>query len=168
MACRLTEPRRSAAGSADWCSPRPAGRCCGVSRSPPRRAGERDRAADLYGEAFDDLCAERRDEGEAWTAAAAALGREAIQALLAAGRPAAARSVWAALSPAIRQRGRFRLLEARLLIAEGDRAAARAVFDEGFEVEDLREGAQILDEVWAGITDEPLPDRYNFRMRPQR
>ncbi|MDV9198781.1 DUF5107 domain-containing protein, partial [Streptomyces sp. Wh19] len=79
-----------------------------------------------------------------------------------------ARSVWAALPPAIRQRGRFRLLEARLLIAEDDRAAARAVFDEGFEVEDLREGAQILDEVWAGITDEPLPDRYNFRMRPER
>lgn len=86
--------------------------------------------------------------------------------MLAAGRPAAARTVWAGLLPVVQQRGRFRLLEARLLIAEGDRSAARAVFDEGFEVADLREGAEILDEVWAELTAEPLPDTYNYRMRP--
>ncbi|MFE7403659.1 DUF5107 domain-containing protein, partial [Streptomyces sp. NPDC057557] len=129
--------------------------------------GQRDRAADLYTEAFDDLCAERRDDGDVWTSATAALGREAMEALLAAGRPEAARTVWAGLCAAVRQRGRFRLLEARLLIAEGDRAAARAVFSEGFEVADLREGAEILDEVWAELADEPLPDRYNFRMGPR-
>ncbi|MFD8828259.1 DUF5107 domain-containing protein, partial [Streptomyces sp. NPDC059605] len=79
-----------------------------------------------------------------------------------------ARAVWAALDPETRRRGRFRLLEARLLLAEGDRAGARSVFDEGFEVADLREGAEILGEVWARITDDPLPGRYDYRMRPAR
>lgn len=142
-------------------------RCLAVAA---QESGQRDRAADHYAEAFDDLCAQRRDEGETWTAATAALGREAIEALLAAGRTAGARAVWTGLLPDIRLRGRFRLLEARLLLAEGDPAAARALFDEGFEVADLREGAEILDEVWAELTahtGEPLPDAYNYRMRPR-
>ncbi|MEV7399736.1 DUF5107 domain-containing protein [Streptomyces sp. NPDC091267] len=139
-------------------------RCLAVAA---QEGGQRDRAADHYAEAFDDLCAERRDDGETWTAATAALGREAIEALLAADRPGPARTVWAGLLPDVRGRGRFRLLEARLLLAEGDRAAARALFDRGFEVADLREGAEVLDEVWAELTDEPLPDVYNYRMRPR-
>ncbi|MCM2410554.1 DUF5107 domain-containing protein [Streptomyces sp. RKAG290] len=139
-------------------------RCLAVAA---QEGGQRDRAADHYAEAFDDLCAERRDDGETWTAATAALGREAIEALLAADRPGPARTVWAGLLPDVRGRGRFRLLEARLLLAEGDRAAARALFDQGFEVADLREGAEVLDEVWAELTDEPLPDIYNYRMRPR-
>ncbi|WP_406423181.1 DUF5107 domain-containing protein [Streptomyces sp. NBC_00873] len=139
-------------------------RCLAVAA---QEGGQRDRAADLYTEAFGDLCAECRDDGDAWTAATTALGRETIEALLAAGRTEDARTVWTGLRPAIQQRGRFRLLEARLLLAEGDRAAARAVFDEGFEVADLREGAEILDEVWSALTDEPLPDVYNYRMRPK-
>ncbi|MFI6058206.1 DUF5107 domain-containing protein [Streptomyces sp. NPDC051286] len=139
-------------------------RCLAVAA---QEGGQRDRAADLYTEAFGDLCAEARDDGDVWTAATAALGREAIEALLAAGRTEDARTVWTGLRPAIQQRGRFRLLEARLLLAEGDCAAARAVFDEGFEVADLREGAEILDEVWSALTDEPLPDVYNYRMRPK-
>ncbi|MFD7947066.1 DUF5107 domain-containing protein, partial [Streptomyces sp. NPDC059744] len=139
-------------------------RCLAVAA---QEGGQRNRAADHYAEAFEDLCAERRDDGEAWTAATTALGHEAIEALLVAGRTDEARTVWDGLRPAIRQRGRFRLLEARLLLAEGDRAAARTVFDEGFEVADLREGAEILDEVWSALTDEPLPDAYNYRMRPK-
>ncbi|MFG2595200.1 DUF5107 domain-containing protein [Streptomyces sp. NPDC048462] len=138
-------------------------RCLAVAAQESRQW---ERAADHYTEAFDDLCAERRDDGDTWTAATAALGREAIEALLTAGRPQPARTVWDGQLPEVRSRGRFRLLEARLLIAEGDRGAARALFDEGFEVADLREGAEILDEVWAELTDEPLPDRYNYRMRP--
>ncbi|MFE1406651.1 DUF5107 domain-containing protein [Streptomyces sp. NPDC058770] len=157
-------------------------RCLAVAAG---ESGQRERAAGLYVEAFDDLGAERPGGGdgvgngdagghggdgvggEARTAAVTALGREAIEALLAAERPEAAREVWAGLPPEVRGRGRFRLLEARLLIAEGDRTAARAVFDEGFEVADLREGAEILDEVWAAVTDEELPDRYDYRMRPR-
>ncbi|MGW7264594.1 DUF5107 domain-containing protein [Streptomyces sp. NPDC054842] len=129
-------------------------------------AGHHERAADRYADAFDDLCQERRDAGEAWTAATAALGREAIEALLAVRRVADARAVWDRLRDATRARGRFRLIEAQLLLAEGDRAGARAVFDEGFEVADLREGAEVVSELWARITDEPLPARYEFRMRP--
>ncbi|MFF7712642.1 DUF5107 domain-containing protein [Streptomyces sp. NPDC007988] len=131
-----------------------------------RVGGHPERAADLCAEAFDDLCAERRDHGEAWTAATAALARETIESLLETGRTAAARSVLDRLWPALRERGRFRLLEARLLLAEGDRAGARAVFDQGFEVADLHEGAEILGELWSRLTDEPLPERYDFRMRP--
>ncbi|MET7366331.1 DUF5107 domain-containing protein [Streptomyces sp. NPDC005566] len=140
-------------------------RCLAVAA---RESGQSERAADHYTEAFDDLRAERRDDGEIWTAATSALGREAIEALLTAGRPAAARAVLEGLGPEIRVRGRFRLLEARILLAEGDTAAVRAVFDAGFEVADLREGAEVLEEIWCSVTDDPLPDIYNFRMRPLR
>lgn len=130
--------------------------------------GNVERAADRYAEAFDDLCAERRDEGERWLAVCGALGREAIGALLAVGRVEVARGVWDRLHSATRERGRFRLIEAQLLCAEGDLGAARAIFDEGFEVADLREGAETLGEVWAAVAPagEPLPRRYEFRMRP--
>jgi hypothetical protein len=129
-------------------------------------AGNLERAAERYADAFDDLCQERRDDGETWTAATAALGREAIAALLAVRRVGEARGVWERLRPATRERGRFRLIEAELLLAEGDREAARAVFDAGFEVADLREGAEAIGHLWARLTEEPLPERYDFRMRP--
>ncbi|MER7111467.1 DUF5107 domain-containing protein [Streptomyces sp. NPDC000229] len=135
-------------------------RCLAVA---DREGGHPERAADRYAEAFDDLCATGTDD----TPALAALAREALDALLVAGRPDTARQVWARLPAAVRERGAFRLLEARLLIAEGDRAGARAVFDAGFEVPDLREGAETLGEMWAALTDEPLPYRYDFRMRPR-
>ncbi|MGW7049091.1 DUF5107 domain-containing protein [Streptomyces avermitilis] len=138
-------------------------RCLAVA---DRTAGHHVRAADRYAEAFDDLCHERRDDGEAWTAATAALGREAIAALLAVRRTGDARAVWDRLRPVTREQGRLRLVEAELLVAEGDRQAARAVFDRGFEVADLREGAEVLGHVWARVSDEPLPRRYEFRMRP--
>ncbi|MDQ0906472.1 hypothetical protein QFZ22_002457 [Streptomyces canus] len=131
------------------------------------RLWEWERLRDLYADAFDDLCHERRDDGESWTAATAALGREAIEALLAAGRTAEARSVWERLCPVIRARGRFRLIEARLLLAEERPRAARAVFEEGFEVADLREGAEAISELWSRLSDEPLPPFHDFRMRPE-
>jgi tetratricopeptide (TPR) repeat protein len=141
-------------------------RCLAVA---DQEAGHHERAADRYAEAFDDLCQERRDDGEAWTAATAALGREAIDALLAARRPGTARTVWDRLHATTRARGRFRLVEARLLIAEGDKEAARAVFDEGFEVADLREGSEVIAELWARLAapGERLPAQYDFSMRPR-
>ncbi|MER6912000.1 DUF5107 domain-containing protein [Streptomyces sp. NPDC000594] len=121
------------------------------------------RAADRHLAAFDDLCRERREDG-AWPAATAALGREAIEALLHAGRAADARSVWLRLGAGIQRRGRFALLHARLLLAEGHPERARAVFEEGFEVPDLREGgARELVEVWSALTDDPLPEAYDYR-----
>ncbi|KQX50958.1 MULTISPECIES: DUF5107 domain-containing protein [unclassified Streptomyces] len=153
--------------------------------------GHPERAADRFVEAFEDY-EERGDrvdpEGDAGgtepggdaltegpeggggatrgTAVGAALGREAVTALLANGRADGARKLWARLPEEIRGSGAFRLLEIRILLAEGRPEAARGVFDEGFEVADLREGAEILGETWSRLTDEPLPDAYEFRMRP--
>ncbi|MEU5086454.1 DUF5107 domain-containing protein [Streptomyces sp. NPDC021356] len=138
-------------------------RCLAVA---DQESGHHERAADRYAEAFDDLCHERRDQGEQWSAATAALGREAIEALLRAGRAAGARSVWDRLYPEIRERGRFRLLEAELLLAEGHRDRARAVFEDGFEVADLREGDERIGRVWERAVGGPLPQRHDFRMRP--
>lgn len=138
-------------------------RCLAVA---DQEAGNGERAADRYADAFDDLCHERRDDGERWTAATAALGREAIEALIRAHRTADARAVWERLHPATWARGRFRLIEAGLLVAEGRPEEARAVFDEGFEVADLREGAEAIGRLWARISDQPLPAHYDFRMRP--
>ncbi|MEU9799080.1 DUF5107 domain-containing protein [Streptomyces sp. NPDC051000] len=134
-------------------------------------AGDHDRAADRYAEAFANLADESGGGGSGvgaggWPAAESALGREAMTALLAAGRPSGARAVWDRLGPARREEGRFRLLAARLLAAEGHVAAARRVFEEGLELADLREGEETLAEVWATLTDRPLPPAYDFRMRP--
>ncbi|WP_055602763.1 DUF5107 domain-containing protein [Streptomyces aureus] len=103
---------------------------------------------------------------EARALVAAALGREALDALLAVDRPDRARALWHRLPDAARRRGAFRVLEIRLLLAEGRPDEARAVFDAGFEVADLSEGAEVLGELWARITDELLPDTYEFRIRP--
>jgi tetratricopeptide (TPR) repeat protein len=127
--------------------------------------GNPERAADRYTAAFDDLCEERR-EAAVWTAVTAALGRETIDALLAVARTEEARSVFERLKPTVRERGRFRFIEARLLLAEGDTEGVRAIFDAGFEIADLREGAEILGAMWSRISDEPLPQAYEFRMRP--
>ncbi|MGW8884982.1 DUF5107 domain-containing protein [Streptomyces sp. NPDC055749] len=137
-------------------------RCLAVAA---KDSGQTARAADHYGEAFDDLRAQA--DGATWAAAKDALARETIEAQLAAGRPEAARRTWASLDAADRGRGRFRLLEARILLAEGDTTATRALFDTGFEVADLKEGAEILGEIWKAVTDDPLPDAYNYRMRPE-
>ncbi|MER0240531.1 DUF5107 domain-containing protein [Streptomyces sp. HSW2009] len=125
-----------------------------------------------------------------WRSALAGLARETVAALLAVERAAEAHEVLAALPDQVRARGRFALLEARVLLAAGDAAAARALFDRGFEVADLREGEETLSETWYAIaegliaaepgakgldpaalrararTDHPLPERYEFRMRP--
>ena len=140
----------------------PALRCLAVADQEDRHL---ERAAERYTDAFDDLCRVRGGDVP-WTAVTAALGREAIEALLAVGRTGDARSVWQRLDPATRARGRFRLVEAGLLLAEGRVERARAVFDAGFEVADLREGDEAIGLLWAGVTGEPLPEHYDFRMRP--
>ncbi|WP_369393091.1 DUF5107 domain-containing protein [Streptomyces sp. CG1] len=140
-------------------------RCLAVA---DQESGHHERAAERYADAFDDLCRERRDDGAAWTAAVAALGRETVQALLRVRRTADARTVWNRLLPAVSRRGRFRLLEAELLLAEGRPAEARAAFDAGLEVADLREGEDILGRLWSRLTDEPLPAHHDFRMSPDQ
>ncbi|MFG2113878.1 DUF5107 domain-containing protein [Streptomyces sp. NPDC048718] len=125
-----------------------------------RERGHPVRAAERFAEAYD---AQARG-GDPFVGAA--LAREAVPALLAAHRPGRARRILERLPDAVRARGVFRYLTARLLLAEGRTDEARAVFDAGFEVADLREGAEELGGTWSRITDEPLPDAYEFRMRP--
>lgn len=150
---------RSERPGARW----PALRCLAVA---DQQDGHPARAAERYLDAVSDARARLDGGQEAAAAALGALAREAVEALLAAGRPDDAAAVLEGLTAWARQRGRFRLLAARVLLAQGDTAGARAVFDGGFEVEDLREGEEVLSETWAALTDEPLPDRYDFRMRP--
>ncbi|KUN61269.1 hypothetical protein AQJ46_36000 [Streptomyces canus] len=45
-------------------------------------------------------------------------------------------------------------------------AYGRGAFEEGFEVADLREGAEAISELWSRVSDEPLPPFHDFRMRP--
>ncbi|REK86080.1 DUF5107 domain-containing protein, partial [Streptomyces inhibens] len=122
----------------------------------------------------------------AWRAVLPALAREAVPALLAAGRAAEAAQLLAGLPQPQQADGRFRLLTAQVLLARGEPAAARAIFDTGFEIADLREGDETLSDTWYAIaerlvadggpvtedvrsrarTGHPLPERYEYRMRP--
>ncbi|MGW1248513.1 DUF5107 domain-containing protein [Streptomyces sp. NPDC002535] len=146
-----------------------------------REDGHPERAADHFEEAFTDHEATAggretatgpgtttagADDDEGRALVATALGREALDALLAVDRPDRARTLWHRLPDSARRRGAFRLIEVRLLLAERRPDEARAVFDAGFEVADLREGAEVLGELWQRFTDELLPDAYEFRMRP--
>ncbi|MDT0345972.1 DUF5107 domain-containing protein [Streptomyces litchfieldiae] len=151
---RRSWERSLAAGPSPWPL-----RCLALAEA---WAGHRDRAAELARVAVELAL----DTPGVPRPALAALAREAVPLLLDAGRAADARGVFDRLPAATREAGRFRLLDCRILLAQGQRAAARAVFDAGFEVADLREGDETLSDTWAELTDDPLPDRYEFRMRP--
>ncbi|MEC4016958.1 DUF5107 domain-containing protein [Streptomyces sp. H27-D2] len=181
-------------------------RCLAVAET---EAGETSRAADRYlealgcpagtgpgtesgagGEGAGDGRGEQTGDGGAvggaWELLRIALAREAVPALLADGRTEDAAAVLARLRPDVRERGRFQLLHAQVLLAQGDAASARAVFDRGFEVDDLREGDESLDATWHAIAERltagdgpltedvrararaehPLPARYEYRIRP--
>jgi tetratricopeptide (TPR) repeat protein len=63
------------------------------------------------------------------------------------------------------EHGRLALLSARVRLRAGDLRAARQVFDDGFELADLREGEPLLTETWHALAGpEPLPAQYDFRM----
>ncbi|MET9296126.1 DUF5107 domain-containing protein [Streptomyces sp. NPDC003077] len=124
-------------------------------------------------------------EGAEYRALSAALAREAVPALLAAGRADDAADVLSELHPDDRARGRFALLTAQVLLARGEAAEAREILDRGLEVADLREGDETLSDTWFAIAERlvagegpvtaavrataraehPLPERYEFRMR---
>ncbi|WP_433893609.1 DUF5107 domain-containing protein [Streptomyces sp. CA-111067] len=161
-------------------------------------AGETGRAADNYLAAYDCLRETFLDgadptgpAGQAAIEVRRALTLEAVPVLLAAGRPEDAERVLDHPLPGgdgrLLDGGRIRLLRARTALALGDAAAARALFDEGFEVADLYEGAETLTDTWfavaerllAGegqVTEEirvraraehPLPPGYDFRMNTE-
>lgn len=146
--------------------------------------GETARAAQRYAEAL--ACVTDDETGPEHTAPLLpALVRAAVPALLAAGRTDEAAAALDRIPAAARTNGRFALLTAQVALARGDAPAARAVFDRGFEVPDLREGDETLSDTWYAIADRltagtgpvtpavhakaraehPLPERYEFRMR---
>ncbi|UNO39235.1 DUF5107 domain-containing protein [Streptomyces sp. MST-110588] len=172
-------------------------------------AGETERAAELYTQAC--RCAslarteaagaalrartergghgqrQAEEEAQGWGAVLRALVRQAVPVLLAAGRAGDAADALAQLPPADRiPHGRFELLTAQVMCALGDARGARAVFDRGFEVADLRESEETISDTWYAIAERlvagdgpvtdavretaraehPLPGRYEFRMRP--
>ena len=91
---------------------------------------------------------------------------EATDQLLAAGRPAACLAMIDAVPEQIALHGRVVLQRAYALLAAGQVDAARALLESGIEVPDLREG-ETLGALWrAAFADQPLPYRYDFRMRP--
>ncbi|MFK0291200.1 DUF5107 domain-containing protein [Streptomyces sp. NPDC090442] len=161
--------------------------CLAVAES---LAGETGHAADRFAEGF--ACVVRSAASDdpatarAWREVLPAFVREAVPALLAAERPEDAAEMLAALSPAERAGGRCRLLAAQVLLAQGRPREAREIFDEGFEIADLREGDEALSDTWYAIAERlvagdgpidadtaararaehPLPERYEFRMRP--
>jgi hypothetical protein len=93
------------------------------------------------------------------------LAVETLEALLTAGSADDAAAVLASLPEEVASLGRLRLMDARIRHARGDIAGARAVFDAGFEVADLREGEESLNRTWDLIAGpEPLPAAYDFRM----
>ena len=98
-----------------------------------------------------------------------ALALEAAAGALAAGHADEALGLLDGLPALPWSDGRCRLLTAQALLAAGDAARARAVFDEGFDVADLREGDTSISDTWAAVqralgTAEELPARYDFRM----
>ncbi|MEU5240462.1 DUF5107 domain-containing protein [Streptomyces lydicus] len=160
--------------------------CLAVAESA---AGEPVRAADRYAEAAAAAARAAAAGGphaRVRQAVRTALVREAVPALLAAGRTEAADALLAGLPRAELDRGCFRLLTARVRLAQGRPAAAREIFDAGFEIADLREGDETLGDTWYAIaerlladggpvtdtirtrarTEHPLPERYEYRMRP--
>ncbi|PJJ05502.1 uncharacterized protein DUF5107 [Streptomyces sp. 2333.5] len=160
--------------------------CLAVAESV---AGEPARAADRFAQACAAVARAASDEGpraRALQEVLPALAREAVPALLAAGRTAEAAQLLAGLRQTAVADGRFALLTAQVLLAQGQPAAAREIFDAGFEIAALREGDEVLGDTWYAIAEQlvaaggpvtedvrataraahPLPERYDYQMRP--
>ncbi len=140
-------------------------RCLAVADA---ESGHPKRAAERYLRAF--ALAVESGQGDT---VLGALAREAVPALLAAGRAEDAETMLGALSPEVRRRGRFRLLAAQVLLALGDVSGARGVFDAGFEVDDLAEGEETLSETWFAVAERlvagsgPVTETVRSRARAQ-
>ncbi|MEU6328989.1 DUF5107 domain-containing protein [Streptomyces sp. NPDC047049] len=152
-------------------------------------AGETGRAADRSLQACDEAARAAAEPGPGardWRPVRSALVREAVPVLLAAGRTDEAARLLADLPRPDPADGRFRLLTAQVLLAQGQPAAAREIFDAGFEIAALREGEEAPADTWFAIAERlvagggpvteqvraearsrhPLPERYEYRMRP--
>lgn len=98
------------------------------------------------------------------------LVRDALAALCAASQFEACLREIEALPSALRAYGRVRYWEAWAAVHLGLLDRARALLDEGIEIPDLREGEHSFGALWSALclasgSTEPLPARYDFRMR---
>lgn len=94
---------------------------------------------------------------------------EAIDALLAAGRPADARDLIDDLPDEVGCLPRIQYFEAWAAVRLGDADRVQALLSGPLVLPDLREGDLGLDQLWSAYqqlrgTDEPLPHHYDFRM----
>ena len=93
---------------------------------------------------------------------------EALEAILAAGQPEEGLALLSGVSFGNATEffhGRLLLLKARALHALGRTDEVAELLKAGIEVPDLREGANVLRELWeAAVPGEPLPVRYDFTM----
>lgn len=87
------------------------------------------------------------------------LAVEHLRALLKDGRPAAALAKLNALPPAMRCMGRIQAIEARVLLYTGDLDGAERVLRTVTEIDDLREGENVLTDVWFAIQAKRIIDR---------
>ena len=91
---------------------------------------------------------------------------EAADHLLAADRSEDCLRLIDAAPAALATHGRVLVQRVRAYLACGQTASAQELLDTGIEVPDLREG-ETLGLLWReAYGDRPLPDRYDFRMRP--
>ncbi|WP_189055837.1 DUF5107 domain-containing protein [Longimycelium tulufanense] len=94
------------------------------------------------------------------------LAVEAAEALMTADEPKRALQLIAELPATVAGHGRVRLTRVRAALAAGLRDEAARLLRGGIEVPDLREGEVSLDQLWAeACPGEPLPTRYDFRMK---
>ncbi|QPZ38807.1 DUF5107 domain-containing protein [Paramicrobacterium chengjingii] len=99
-------------------------------------------------------------------AAQRALTIEAASVLLDAGLPTSALRVIKAAGPEVRELGRVRFLRAKALHLLGRDDEAGRMLREGIDVANLREGDEAVSDLWESVVpSEPLPERYDFRMK---
>jgi len=127
-----------------------------------QQAEEKEKAADFWLQAHDLMPDQLQ------------LTVECGQALLAADRPQALLNLLPELSPAIRDYGRIRYLEARALLAVGDLDAVEAMLPK-LVVHDMREGEVSLSELWFNLHEQrlakqegvPVDDALKARVRKE-
>lgn len=91
---------------------------------------------------------------------------EATSAALRSGEPDRALALVDGAPPALQESGRLRLLEGYAALAAGRRERAERVLAQDVAIADLREGEVALSDLWMAVhPDDPVPARYDFRMR---
>jgi tetratricopeptide (TPR) repeat protein len=84
------------------------------------------------------------------------LAVECCKALIKSGRQAEVRDLLKLLSPAVTDHPRVRVLTARAALDTGDLETVERILLSGMELSDLREGEDVLTELWFGMQEKRL------------